>query len=146
MLKTMTRDDMDSLLIVSSTQRISVSSKLLQIFSPFYRDMMRDIPSSDNNPVTIFLPDFEAVHVRHLLDLLIIGRAEDKQLPLSSGDILNLAKCFRIDLREPDLIVSVENTSEKPPPRIKVKNIHELVSSQVIRESFDKEKSKKSKS
>ena len=33
----LTRDDMDSLLIVSSTQRILVSSKLLQIFSPFYR-------------------------------------------------------------------------------------------------------------
>ena len=150
MLELMTRDDRDSILIVTSTQRISVSSKLLQIFSPLYRDMLRDIPSSDKNPVTMFLPDCEAVHVRHLLDLLTSGRIKDKQLPLgSSGNILNLAKCFGIDLRESDLIVSIEDImSEKPPalPRIKVKNIHDLVSSPVLSESLDKEKSKKSKS
>ena len=43
MLELMTRDDRDGLLIVTSTQRISVSSKLLQIFSPLYRDMLQDI-------------------------------------------------------------------------------------------------------
>jgi len=150
MLELMTRDDRDGLLIVTPTQRISVSSKLLQLFSPLYRDMLRDIPSSDKNPVTMFLPDYEAVHVRHLLDLLTRGRIKDKELPLGySGDILSLAKCFGIDLREKDLIVSIEdNASEKPPapPRIKVKNIQDLVSSPVLSESLDKEKSKKSKS
>ena len=34
LLEAMIRDDRDSLLIVTSTQRLSVSSKLLQIFSP----------------------------------------------------------------------------------------------------------------
>jgi len=147
MLELMTRDDRGGLLIVTSTQRISVSSKLLQIFSPLYRDMLRDIPSSDNNSVTMFLPDFEAMHIRHLLGLLTSGRIKDKELPLGlSGDILNLARCFGIDLREADLIVSVEDMREKPPPMIKVKNIHDLVSSPVLSESLDKEKSKKSKS
>merc|ERR1719452_317369 len=115
----MTRDERDGLQIVTSTQRISVSSKLLRLFSPLYRDILRDIPISDNNSVTMFLPDYEAVHVHHLLDLLTSGRIKDKELPLgSSGDILNLSKCFGIDLREADLIVSIEdNMSEKQPPR-----------------------------
>ena len=139
MLELMTRDDKDSLLIVTSTQRISISSKLLQIFSPLYRDMLRDIPSSDNNPVTLFLPDFEAVHVHHLLDLLTSGRIKDKDLPMgSAGDILNLAKSFKIDLRESDLMVSLEDINERPQPRIKVKNIKDL-SSPVPRESLNKE-------
>jgi len=141
MLELMTREDRDGLLIVTSTQRISVSSKLLQIFSPLYRDMLRDIPSSDD-PVTMFLPDYEAVHVHHLLDLLTSGRIKDKDLPLgSAGDILTLAKCFKIDLRESDLIVSLEDMCENPPPRIKVKNIRDMVSS-VPCESLNKEKSK----
>ena len=141
-LELMTRDDRGSLLIVTSTQRISVSSKLLQIFSPLYRDMLTDMPSSSPvtlfNPVTLFLPDFEAVHVHHLLDLLISGRIKDKELPLGSvGDILSLAKSFKIDLRESDLMVSLEDIREKP--RIKVKNIQDL-SSSVTRETLDKEK------
>ena len=58
MLESMTRDDRESLLIVTSTQRISVSSKLLQIFSPLYRDILWDIPSRDTDPVTVTLKLF----------------------------------------------------------------------------------------
>ena len=145
MLETMIRDDRGSLLIVSSTQKISVSSKILQIFSPLYRDMLRDVPSLDNNPMTIFLPDFEVMHVRHLLDLLTSGRIKDKQLPLgSAGDILNLAKCFGIDLKESDLRVSFKDTREKPPQRTKVKNIDVMMFSTVPCEYFEKEEAKTS--
>ena len=158
MLELMTRDDRDGLLIMTSTQRISVSSKLLQIFSPLYRDMLRDISSRDG-PVTMFLPDYEAVHVHHLLDLLTSGRIKDKELPLgSAGDILNLAKCFKIDLRESDLMISQENILEKPPPRvnvsstdiceklprIKVKNIRDMIPPPLPSESLNKEKAKDS--
>jgi len=157
MLELMTREDRDGLLIVTSTQRISVSSKLLQIFSPLYRDMLRDIPSSDD-PVTMFLPDYKAVHVHHLLDLLTSGRIKDKESPLGSvEDILNLAKCFKIDLREPDLMISLENILEKPPPRvnisstdiceklprIKVKNIRDMIPP-LPSESLNMEKAKES--
>jgi len=155
MLELMTRDDRDGLLVVTSTQRISVSSKLLQIFSPLYRDMLRDIPSSDN-PVTMFLPDYEAVHVHHLLDLLTSGRIKDKELPMGSAeDILTLAKCCKIDLKESDLMISLENMCEKPPPRvnvsstdisekpprIKVKNICDMIPP-LPSESLNKEKAK----
>ena len=107
--------------------------------------MLRDVPSLDNNPMTIFLPDFEVMHVCHLLDLLTSGRIKDKQLPLgSAGDILNLAKCFGIDLKESDLRVSFKDTREKPPQRIKVKNIDVMMFSTVPCEYFEKEEAKTS--
>ena len=57
MLEAMARDDRDSLQIVTSTQNISISSKLLQIFSPLYRDILRGIPIKikDSDPVTMIL-------------------------------------------------------------------------------------------
>ena len=92
----------------------------------------------------MFLPDYEAVHVHHLLDLLTSGRIKDKELPLGSAeDISNLAKCFKIHLREPDLMVSLEDMCEKP--RIKVKDIRDI-SSLVPCESLNKEKANESKS
>ena len=104
MLEAMTRDDRDSLQIVTSTQNISVSSKMLQIFSLLYRDILRDIPIKDSEPVTMILPDTEAVHVQHLLDLLISGAVHGNHLSWgSAGDILTLAECFRINLRKIDL-------------------------------------------
>ena len=71
---TMTRDDRDSFLIVTSTQRISVSSKILQVFSPLFRDILR------GDFVTMILPDTEAVHVQHLLDLVTSGRQPSQEL------------------------------------------------------------------
>ena len=123
MLDAMTRDDRDSLLMVTSTQRISISSKLLQIFSPLYRDILRDIPSKDNDPVTLIIPDTEAVHVQHLLDLLTGGKITKIDRG-SSKDIVTLAQCFKIKLKEGDL----SDMEQKSPPRIKVKNIEEMSS------------------
>ena len=83
MLEAMTRDDRDSFLIVTSTQtqRISVSSKILQVFSPLFRDILRgDIPIKDSESVTMILPDTEAVHVQHLLDLVTSGRQPSQGL------------------------------------------------------------------
>ena len=94
MLEAMTRDDMDSLLIVTSSHRISVSGKLLQIFSPLYRDILRDIPSNDNNQVTMIIPDTEAVHVKHLLDLVTSGRI--KEADISCDDLRSLGSAFAI--------------------------------------------------
>ena len=94
MLELMTREDRDGLLIVTSTQRISVSSKLLQIFSPLYRDILRDIPSNDNNQVTMIIPDTEAVHVKHLLDLVTSGRI--KEADISCDDLRSLGSAFAI--------------------------------------------------
>ena len=133
MLDSMTRDDMGSLLIVTSTQSISVSSKLLQIFSPLYRDMLRDIPRADSNPVTIFIPDFEAMNVHYLFDLLKNGTITDKQFNLgSTGEILNLAKCFKIEVRELTL-----DMCGKPPPM----DNNLRMSSPVPCESHDEKKS-----
>ena len=108
MLDVMTRDDMDGLLIVTSNKRISISSKLLQIFSPLYRDILRDIDIKDNGPVTMIIPDTEAVHVKHLLDLVTSGKINATDISydeMGSLDIVALAESFKIDLRETDLLV-----------------------------------------
>ena len=71
---------------------------------------------------------------------------------------MNLAKCFKIDLRESDLMISQENILEKPPPRvnvsstdiceklprIKVKNIRDMIPPPLPSESLNKEKAKDS--
>ena len=119
MLDIMTRDDKDTLLVVTSTQRISISSKLLQIFSPLYRDILRDIPSTDRSQVTIIIPDTEAVHVKHLLDLMTSGRIKES---LQSSDILALADCFKITLRENDLTF----TFKPKKGSLRVRNIEEM--------------------
>jgi len=132
MLDAMTRDDRDSLLVVTSTQRVSISSKLLQIFSPFYRSILEDIPSRDGDPVTVIIPDTEAVHIRHLMDLLASGRSKKMNKIGSRGslrDIVNLAECIKIELREADLTAPLEDVGQKPPPRIKVKNLQDMISS-----------------
>jgi len=123
----MTRDDMDGLLIVTSNKRISISSKLLQIFSPLYRDILRDIDFKDNSPVTMVIPDTEAVHVRYLLDLVTSGKINAKDISyddVGSLDIVTLAESFKIDLRESDLLVPLVKDRRQDPtltPRIKVK-------------------------
>ena len=126
MLDIMTRDDVDTLLVVTSTQRISISSKLLQIFSPLYREILRDVPSTDKSPVTIILPDTEVVHVKHLLDLVTSGRVmENHQSSRSSGsasDIADLAECFKIVLTESDLTLP----SKPRQASLKVKSIKEM--------------------
>ena len=136
MLEAMTRDDRDSLLMVTSTQRISMSSKLLQIFSPLYRDILRDIPSKDIDPVTLIIPDTEADHVQHLLDLLTSGKIQETARG-SSRDIVTLAECFKIRLKESDL----SDIDQKLQPRIKVKKLGDmssLVPSTIERTETDK--------
>ena len=137
MLEAMTRDDRNSLLMVTSTQMISVSSKLLQVFSPLYRDILRDIPSKDNDPVTLIVPGTEAVHVQHLLDLVTSGKIK-KTNRGSFRDIVSLAECFKIDLKESD----VSDMDFKSPPMIKVKNLGEM-SSMAPSKSHNEEGSKK---
>ena len=135
MLDAMTRDDRDSLLVVTSTQRVSISSKLLQIFSPLYRGILQDIPIRDGDPVTVIIPDTDAVHIQHLMDLLTSGRSKKMNKIVSRGslrDIVNLAKCFEIELRECDLRTALlMDLGKKPPPRTKVKNLKDMTSSPV---------------
>ena len=129
MLDAMTQDDRDSLQIVTSTQKISISSKLLQIFSPLYRDILRDIPIKDSEPVTMMLPDTEGIHVQHLLDLLTSGKVHDNHLASGSAwDILTLAECFKIEIRGMDLTPNFQDKDKISPPKIRVKNIRELSS------------------
>ena len=135
MLEAMTRDDRDSLLIVTSTQKISVSSKMLQIFSPLYRDILRDIPIKDGEPVTMILPDTEAAYVQHLLDLLTSGRVKVNNFwrawtCATAGEIFALAKCFKIEIRKTDMTTAwVQKVDKRPPPMIRVKKIQDLISS-----------------
>ena len=146
MLEAMARDDRDSLQIVTSTQNISISSKLLQIFSPLYRDIFRDIPIKDSDPVTMILPDTEAVHVQHLLDLLTSGKVHDNHWYSESIlPILTLAECFKIEMRETDLThpVHLQDMDKNPTPKIKVKNFEEMTSPIPIPcESLNNEKGK----
>ena len=139
MLEAMTRDDRDSLLIVTSTKKISVSSKMLQIFSPLYRDILRDIPIKDGEPVTMILPDTESVNVQHLLDLLTSGKVRGTA---RAGDILTLAECFKIELRETDLAEPLKDMEKEQPPRIRVKKLEEM-SSPVPSESLNADEARK---
>ena len=132
MLETMTRDDSDSLLIVTSTQRISVSSKLLQFFSPLYRDILRDIPSKDNQLATLIIPDSEAVHVKHLISLLTTGQIDQKETGKnvldsqgSSGDIVSLADSFNIHLRDTDLSGPAKGKGNKS-GRLRMRKLKEI--------------------
>ena len=134
MLETMTRDDSDSLLIVTSTQRISVSSKLLQFFSPLYRDILRDIPSKDYELATLIIPDSEAVHVKHLISLLTTGQIDQKETGQnvfdslgSSGDIVSLADSFNIHLRDTDLSGPAKGKGNKS-ARLRVRKLKEISS------------------
>ena len=105
MLETMTQDDTGSLLLVTSSEKISLSSKLLQTISPLYRDIIRDVGSDIRaQQVTIIIPDTKAVTVQNLLALVTTGQiASDKGDQLSCCDIVNLASSLNIPLKEKDL-------------------------------------------
>ena len=129
MLHTLTRGDRKSLIIVTSSQRISISSKLLQIFSPLYSDIFKDISSRDSDPVTMIVPDFDALTLKHLLALLTLGRIKQNKYlnNFSYGrafcDLVNLAECLKINIKEKDLCPPVTEhgpvteVSEKRPTK-----------------------------
>ena len=142
MLEAMTRDDRDSLLIVTSTQRLSVSSKLLQIFSPLYRDILRDIPGigSNSDPVTLILPDTEDDHVQQLLNVLTSGKVQlnhDHVSWASAWDISTLAERLKIVVRNTDLTVPPKDIGQKP--RIRVRNLQEMLSPAAVESLNEKE-------
>ena len=127
---TLTRDDADSLLLVTASERISLSSKLLLILSPLYRDIIRDVGSDIRaQQVTIIIPDTEAVTVQSLLALLTTGQvANDKGAgdQVSCNDIVNLASSLNIQLREEDL--SRPATVNRPLGKLRVRNMEEILS------------------
>ena len=133
MLETMTQDDTGSLLLVTSSEKISLSSKLLQTISPLYRDIIRDVGSDIRaQQVTIIIPDTKAVTVQNLLALVTTGQiASDKGDQLSCCDIVNLASSLNIPLKEKDLSRSA--TVDKPQGKLRVRNMEEILSPRIAR-------------
>ena len=80
----------------------------------------------------MILPDTEAVHFQHLLDLLTSGKVHDNHLAAgSAGDILTLAECFKIEIRKTDfdLTPTPQDMDKRPPPMIRVKKLQDMMSS-----------------
>ena len=129
MLETLTQDDTGSLLIVTSSETISISSKFLQILSPLYRDIIRDVGRDiSEQQVTMIIPETAALTVRSLLALLVTGQVastETQEDRLSYQDITTLARSFNIQVKENNL---------SKPGKLKLRNVEELLSPRIASE------------
>ena len=76
----------------------------------------------------MILPDTEAVHIQHLLDLLTSGKVRGFA---RAWAIFTLAKCFKIEIRKTDfdLTPTPQDMDKRPPPIIRVKKLQDMMSS-----------------
>ena len=59
-LRSFAEDDGDSLLVATSSQEVSLASlKMMQIFSPLLREIVKTLPST-STPHTLIIPDTDA--------------------------------------------------------------------------------------
>ena len=71
--------------VVTSSGAVTLSSKLLQLFSPLARETIARVPTQE--PVVIIIPDTEASTVKHLANFLSKGQIAANELcALSSSE------------------------------------------------------------
>ena len=100
--------------VVTSSGAVTLSSKLLQLFSPLVRETIASVPSQE--PVVIIIPDTEASTVKHLANFLSKGQIAANELcALSSSEdqaeffdvlqknIISLARCLHLDIKQLNL-------------------------------------------
>ena len=83
-LRGLAEDDGDSLLVATSSEEVSLASlKMLQLFSPMVRDIVRELPLFPT-PHTLIIPDTDAESWKYLMCLLTDGKIDVK---FPSGDV-----------------------------------------------------------
>ena len=69
--------DVSSLLIITSYQNITMSSKVMQMFSPLFRGLVADTSclrgSDKKDPMTLILPDYKSEIMIHMMNVLKYG-------------------------------------------------------------------------
>ena len=77
-LEGLAKDDQDprlQLTVVTGAGRVSVSRRLLQLLSPLVREAVSGLPMLGTlEPLTIILPDTDAVAVTRMVELLLSKR------------------------------------------------------------------------
>ena len=127
-LQSWSEDDCDSLFVFTSSPEASLASlKLLQLFSPLVRDIVKELPSSSAaSPLTIIMPDTDASAWECLMGLLTNGSV-DVRLPsgycgveCQKNEISSLAKCLQINLGSDQVL-------EEARTKLRVKRPEELL-------------------
>ena len=93
-LRSVTEDDGDSLMVATSAQEISLASlKVLQILSPLLTEIVKTLPST-SIPLTLIVPDTDANTWKALMSLLTQGKVEVSELglPHLGPDLLHLLR------------------------------------------------------
>ena len=93
-LRSVTEDDGDSLMVATSAQEISLASlKVLQILSPILAEIVKTLPST-SIPLTLIVPDTDANTWKALMSLLTQGKVEVSVLglPHLGPDLLHLLR------------------------------------------------------
>ena len=125
-LRSLEEDDGDSLVVATSSPELSLASlKLLQLFSPLVREIVKTLPSAAS-PLILILPDTDANSWKCLMGLLTSGNV-DVHLPSDKADvecqkekISSLARCLRINLESRHL-------SEEARIKLRVRRPEELL-------------------
>ena len=103
-LRGVTEDDGDSLMVATSPQEISLASlKVLQILSPLLTEIVKTLPST-SIPLTLIVPDTDANTWKALMSLLTQGKVEvslalgKSNVECYKENISALAKCLQVGL------------------------------------------------
>jgi len=128
-LRSLEEDDGDSLVVATSSPELSLASlKLLQLFSPLVREIVKTLPSmpSAASPLTLILPDTDANSWKCLMGLLTSGNVDvclpscDTDVERQKEKISALARCLQINLES-------RQVSEKARIKLRVKRPEELL-------------------
>ena len=109
--------------VVTSSGTVTVSSKLLQLFSPLARETIASIGAAqDGVDDVIMIPDAKATDVQALLSFLSKGQIDVRGFSNQSAilqNIISLAKCLLVNIHGENfrcLLASNQTTTSHPPP------------------------------
>ena len=127
-LQSWSEDDCDSLFVFTSSPEASLASlKLLQLFSPLVRDIVKELPSTSSvSPLTIIMPDTDAASWECLMGLLTYGKVDvgltygNSDVECRKKEISSLAKCLQINLGSDQVL-------EEARTKLRVKRPEELL-------------------
>ena len=128
-------EDTGSLLVITSDHvwvPASASCKVMQLFSPLFRDLVTINGSVIEKPITLILPDYDSDTWNRLMEVLKTGKIVDKKgtfdIEKMKEQVVMLAMSLGINLKlEKNAPVSA--TSSRPcTGLIKVRNLEDMMS------------------
>ena len=97
--------------VVTSSGSLTVSSKLLQLFSPLVRSAISSLPPEAAQEPVIVIPNSGVSTVRHFMNILSKGQIDYSELifiptadqkrkfcDVMKKNIVNLAKCLQVNI------------------------------------------------